>query len=114
MALTGWLEFFTAGLATHLDVAKVRGQRAICRDVLVRQHPLFHRQAAARSHVIEHGRLTTQDYEGLSPRKSRRTLKRDLKSLLEEKPLADSGVAPTDPTRHHHLADGIWGSGPEL
>ena len=57
MDLTGWLKFFTAGLATQLDKVKVRGQRAIRRDVLVRQHVLSDRQAAALGHVIEQGRL---------------------------------------------------------
>ncbi len=81
--LTGWLELFKVGLATHFDEVKVRGQRAICGDVLVRQHPSFAQQAAARGHVIEHARLTTQAYEGICLGKNRRTLQRDLKSLLE-------------------------------
>ena len=114
MDLTGWLEGFKAGLATHSDEVEVRGQRAICRDVLVRRHPLFDRQAGARGHVIEHGRLTIHDYEGLCLGKPRRTLQRDLKSVLEQGLLADSGVAPTDPTRHYRLADGISGPGAQL
>ena len=61
MDLTGWLEFFTAGLATQLDEVKARGERAICRDAVVRQHGLSDRQAAALGHVIEQGasRFTT-------------------------------------------------------
>lgn len=114
MDLTGSLALFTAGLATHFDEVKVRGQRAICRDLLVCQHPSSDRQAAARGHVIEHGRLTIKDYEGLCPRKNRRTLRRELKSLSEEGPVADSSVAPTGPTRHYLLADGISGPGAEL
>ena len=84
MDLTGWLEFFTAGLATQLDEVKVRGQRAIRRDVLVRQHALSDRQAAALGQVIEQEHLAIQDYERLCPGTNRRTLQRDLKSFLEK------------------------------
>ena len=111
MDLTGWLEFLTAGFATQLDEVKVRGQRAIRRDVLVRQHALSDRQAAALGHVIVQRRLAIQDYERLYPGTNRRTLQRDLKSLLEKGLLAESGVTPTDPTRHYRLAKGISGSG---
>ena len=107
MDLTGWLEFFTAGLATQLDEVKARGERTIRREVLVRQHALSDRQAVALGHVIEHGRLTIHDYERLCPGKNRRTLRRDLKALLEKGLLADGGSAPTDPTRHYRLADGL-------
>lgn len=114
MDLTGSLELFTTGLATHFDEVKVRGQRAICRDLLVCQHRSSDRQAAALGHVIKHRHLTTQDYDGLCPGKNHCTLHRDLKSLLENGPLADSGVAPTGPTRHYRLADGISGPGAVL
>ena len=114
MDLTGWLEFFTAGLATKLDEVKVRGRRAIRRDVLVRQHALSDREAAALGHVIEQGHLAIRDYERLCPGTNRRTLRRGLKSLLEKGLLAESGVTPTDPTRHYRPAEGISGSGAEL
>ena len=114
MDLTGWPEFFTAGLAARLDEVKVRGQRAIRRDVLVRQHALSSREAAALGHVIEQGHLAIRDYDRLCPGTNRRTLQRDLKSLLEKGLLSESGVTPTDPTRHYHLAEGISGSGAEL
>ena len=114
MDLTGWLEFFTARLATQLDEVKVRGQRAIRRDVLARQHALSDRQAAALGNVIEQGRLAIRDYERHCPGTNRRTLQRDLRSLLEKGLLAESSVTPTDPTRHYGLAEGISGSGAEL
>ena len=44
----------------------------------------------------------------------RRPLHRDLKALLEKGLLSDAGAAPTDPTRHYQLADGIGGSGAGL
>lgn len=114
MDLTGWLEFFTTGLATQLNEVKARGERAIRKDVLVRQHGLSDRQAAAVGHLIEHGRLTIRDYERLCPGRNRRTLQRDLRMLVKEGLLYEAGATPTDPTRHYRLADRTEGSGAEL
>ena len=114
MDLTGWLEFFTAGLATQLDEVKARGERTIRRDALVRQHALSDRQAVALGHVIEHGRLTIHDYGELCSGTNRRTLQRDLRALVEKGLLAEAGTAPTDPTRYYRLADGLVRSGAEL
>ena len=114
MDLTGWLEFFTAGLSAQLDEVKGRGQRTIRRDALVRRHALSDRQAVALGHVIEHGRLTIHDYEDLCPGANRRTLQRDLRALVEKGLLVEAGTGPTDPTRHYRLADGLVRSGAEL
>ena len=114
MDLTGWIEFFTAGLASQLDEVKARGERAIRRDALVRQHALSDRQAVALGHVIEHGRVTIHDYGELCPGVNRRTLQRDLKALVEKGLLAEAGTAPTDPARHYRMADGLVRSGAEL
>ena len=113
MDLTGWLEFFTPGLATQLDEVRTRGERTIRRDALVRQHELSDRQAAALGHVIEHGRLTIQDYGGLCPGTNRRTLQRDLKALVKKGLLTQAGTARTDPTRRlpdARLAEPEWSS----
>ena len=109
MDLTGWLEFFAAGLAIQLDKVKARGKRAIGRDILARKHASSDRLAAALGQVIEHGRLTIRDYERLCPGKNRRTLQRDLKALLEKGLPSEVGAAPTDPARHFGLPDGIAG-----
>lgn len=107
MDLTGWLEFFTTGLASQLDDVKARGERKIRVDVLVRQHALSDRQAAALAHVIEQARITIQDYQKLCPGTNRRTLQRDLKALVEKRLFVRAGNAPTDPTRHYRLAGGL-------
>ena len=109
MDLTGWLEFFTAGLATQLDEVKARGERTIRLDLLARQHALSTRQQAALSHVVEHGRLTIQDFEALCPEANRRTLQRDLKALVGKGLFTEAGAARTDPTRHYELAAGLIG-----
>ncbi len=84
MDLTGWLEFFAEGLATQLDEVKARGEHAIRRDVLVREHRLSDRQALALDRVLEVGRLTIQELQALCPEANRRTLQRDLRDLVEK------------------------------
>jgi len=114
MDLTGWLEFFTEGLATQLDEVKARGERAIRRDVLARVHGLSDRQVLAIGHVLEHGRLTIQEYEALCSGANRRTLQRDLEAMVDKGLLAERGTGPTDPTRYYRLAEAILGPGKEL
>ena len=91
MDLTGWLEFFSEGLATQLDEVKARGERAIRRELLARQHRLSDRQALALGRVLETGRLTIQELEALCPGVNRRTLQRDLRDLVEKGLLAAQG-----------------------
>jgi len=83
MDLTGWLEYFTKGLATQLAEVKQRGEQAIRRDVLAKRHGLSERQAKALGFVVEHGSLTIQDFEKLCPEVNRRSLQRDLKKLMD-------------------------------
>jgi Fic family protein len=114
MDLTGWLEYFTEGLATQLAEVQARGERAIRGDVLTREHGLSERQALALGHLLEHGRLTIQEYEALCPGANRRTLQRELKAMVDKGLLAERGTGPTDPTRHYRLAEPILGPGKEL
>ena len=92
MDLTGWLDFFVEGLATQMDEVKERGQRIIKADVLARQHGLNERQSAALRFLLEHGKMTIQDFEAQCPKANRRTLQRDLKGLAEEHLVAASGA----------------------
>jgi len=92
MDLTGWLEFFTEGLATQLDGVKAKGERTILRDVLTRKHGLSDRQALALGRVLDDGRLTIQEFEALCPGVSRRTLQRDLRAMVAEGLLTTRGA----------------------
>ena len=91
MDVTGWVEFFTEGLATQLDEVKARGERAIRRDVLARRHGLSDRQALALGRVLDEGRLIIQEFEALCPGVNRRTLQRDLRAMIENGLLATEG-----------------------
>ncbi len=47
MDMTGWLEYFVEGLTAQLAEVRERGEQAIRRDVLVKEHRLSDRQAKA-------------------------------------------------------------------
>lgn len=57
MDLTGWLEYFVEGLTTQLAEVRKRGELAIRRDLLIREHKLSERQAKALGHILEYGSL---------------------------------------------------------
>jgi Fic family protein len=97
MDMTGWLEYFVEGLSTQLTEVKDRGERAIRRDVLIKEYGLSDRQAMALGHILEHGSLTIQDFERLCPEVNRRSLQRDLKVMV------DRGLVVTEGETHHLL-----------
>jgi len=92
MDLTGWLEYFTEGLSTQLAEVKQRGEQAIHRNALAREYRLSERQARALGYMLDHGRLTIQEYEALCPNTNRRTLQRDLKDLVGKGLLVAEGA----------------------
>lgn len=71
-----------AGLETQLEEVKERGKQAIRVDVLVKDHALNQRQAAALHLILQQGELTIQDMEDRFPTLNRRTLQRDLTGLV--------------------------------
>jgi Fic family protein len=105
MDMTGWLEFFVKGLSTQLVEVQERGRQAIQNDILVKQHDLNERQAAALGQLLLHGSLTIGEYEGICPSVNRRSLQRDLKIMLDKGLLQEIGAGATDPTRHYRLKE---------
>ncbi len=95
MDMTGWLEFFIEGLSTQLAEVRERGEQAIRRDVLIKEHGLSDRQAKAIGHILGHVSLTIQDFERLCPEVHRRSLQRDLKNMV------DKGLLVTEGETHH-------------
>ena len=84
MDMTGWVEYFSTGLAAQLAEVKHRGELAIRQDVLSRRHELTARQSQALGHILERGRMTITELESLFPEITRRTLQRDLRGLVEK------------------------------
>lgn len=91
MDLTGWLEYFVAGLATQLEEVKARGAVAIRADVIAKEHRLNERQTAALRHLLEYAAITIQTFESLAPDVSRRTLQRDLTAMVKKGILTAEG-----------------------
>ncbi len=92
MDLTGWLDYFVEGLATQMDEVKERGERVIKADVVASKHRLNARQKSALQFLLEHGKMTIQEYESLCPEAHRRSLQRDLQSLVKARLVAASGA----------------------
>jgi len=103
MDMTSWLDYFITGLETQMIEVRDRGEQVIRRDVLVNKHDLNDRQAKAVGYLLQHGKMTIQDFEKLCPDVNRRSLQRDLKVLLEKTLIQEIGVGVTDPTRHYAL-----------
>ena len=78
---TGWLEFFTHGLATQMNETVQRGTQAIKSDLSAKEHGLNARQDEMLQKLLLTGELAIQDFEKLFSDVSRRTLQRDLKGL---------------------------------
>lgn len=95
MDMTGWVEFYTVGLATQMEEVKDKGTRIIRSDVLVRKHGLNERQARLLGSALAKKKYTIQDFERLCPETNRRTLQRDLKGLM------DAGLLTTKGATHH-------------
>lgn len=106
MDMTGWLEYFIEGLSTQLAEVRERGEQAIRRDVLVKEHHLSDRQAKALAYIFEHGSLSIKEFGRLWPDVSRRSLQRDLKAMIEKGVVTDKATGPTDPTKRYVLKEG--------
>ena len=110
MDLTAWLEYFVEGLAAQLAEVRQRGERAIRRDVLIREQGLSNRQARALGHIVETGSLTIQEFERLCPNVNRRSLQRDLRGMIEQGIVEEEATSPTDPGKRYVFRnDGLAG-----
>lgn len=109
MDMTGWVEFYVDGLSTQLAEVRERGEQAIRKDVIIKEHNLSDRQALALSHILVHGRVSIQDFERLSSRVSRRTLQRDLRVMVDKGLIIEKASSPTDPTKIYILARKLSG-----
>jgi DNA-binding transcriptional ArsR family regulator len=103
MDLTGWLEFFVKGLSTQLDEVKTLGTNTIKSHLTAKDYDLNNRQMIAIEELLNSGKMTIGEYELHFPDVNRRTLQRDLKSLLEKGLILEIGSGPTDNNRYFQL-----------
>lgn len=103
MDLTGWLEFFTDGLATQMREVQERGEKVIRRDVTLaraRKSGLKDRPLSLLAFLLARGKGTLAECEN-ALKENRRTLQRDLKLLVERGLVREVGTGPTDPTKFY-------------
>ena len=92
MDMTGWVEYFVQGLSTQLQEVKSLGKQAIEQDVMAKQYHLSDRQKLAVEYIAKHGGISIQQFEGICPDVTRRTLQRELKELLDKNILVTTGA----------------------
>jgi Fic family protein len=92
MDMTGWVEYFVQGLSTQLQEVKSLGRQAIEQDVMAKLYHLSDRQKLAIEYIAKHGGISIQQFEGICPDVTRRTLQRELKELMEKNILITSGA----------------------
>ena len=92
MDMTGWIEFYTVGLATQMNEIKEKGTRIIQRDLLVRKHSLNERQSRILNLLMAARQCAIQDIETAFPETPRRTLQRDLKKLVDSELIEAKGA----------------------
>ena len=101
--LTGWLEYFTVGLSTQLREVQDRAEGAIrSESLLTRAHGagLKDRPIALLAFLLNRGKGTIAECEA-AMLENRRTLQRDLKTLVELGFVREVGSGPTDPTKYY-------------
>lgn len=92
MNMTGWLEYFTLGLATQLHEIKNLGKAESEKKLSAIQERLSTRQKLAVDYILKHGSLTIQEFEKIAPKVSRRTLQRELRELIAQNIIEVSGA----------------------
>lgn len=92
MDLTGWLEYFTDGLATQMREVQERGEKVIRLDLVARKHDLTDRQRLALRQAVAQTGLTLKDFTELCKGVPRRTLQRELKGLVDKGLLISKGA----------------------
>ena len=85
----------------QLTEMKERGGRLIRRDALIDSYSLSKRQGVALAHILERESITIQEYERIVPDVSRRSLQRDLRTLVEKGLLVPEATGTTDPTKRY-------------
>jgi Fic family protein len=103
--LTGWLEYFTEGLAGQLMGVRTIGQGIVRSErVMERAEELGfnERQRKIVRHLLDEGSSSVDDIVRRFDL-VRRTVQRDLAMMVDEGMLEEVGTSPTDPTKVYKL-----------
>lgn len=92
MDMTGWLEYFSEGLAVQLREIKTLGKQAIKQSLLAKEYHLSERQRLAVEYMATEGGLSIQQFERMCPDVTRRTLQRELKDLIDKGLVESTGA----------------------
>ena len=84
MDMTMWLEYITHALGEQIQEIKTKGEVVIRADVLSKHHNLSERQTKAIQYILQYGELTIKKFAELCAETPRRSLQRDLKTLLNK------------------------------
>lgn len=85
MDMTEWLEYFADGLTSQLSEVKIKGERAIKKEVLserTKDFSLNQRQKKALAYLVEHHRIDNSGYQKVG-KTTRKTSSRDLTELVQ-------------------------------
>lgn len=105
MDMTAWLEYFTEGLKNQLVEVKIKGEKAIKREVIVekaRRFNLNERQQKILTYLLEDRRGSVEDIRQKFTL-VRRTVQRDLSRLVGLGLIKEVAKSKTDPTRYYEL-----------
>ena len=83
MDMTDWLLYFTEGLAAQMKSVQQLAQQELQVEALQQKHHFSERQQKAIAYMIEHQGMAIQDFEYMYPHVNRRTLQRELKTLID-------------------------------
>ena len=87
MDMTGWLEYFVEGFLVQMNEVMAVGKKVIFKDALIQNHNLSLRQGMIIEHILENGKFVPKDFDHLceKAKTTKRTLQRDLKSMIDKK-----------------------------
>ena len=99
MDMTTWLEYFVGGFLVQMNDVMAIGKKVILKDTLTQNHNLSPRQGVIIEHILENGKLVPKDFDHLCDKMegevkkqiTKRTLQRDLKSMVDKKVLKSKG-----------------------
>ena len=105
MNMTGWLEYFTEGLKNQLIEVKIKGEKAIKKEVFIDKLKKFNlndRQQNILLYVLEENRASVEDIRQKF-KLVKRTIQRDFLKLVDLDLIKEIAKSKTDPTRYYEL-----------